>query len=293
MSFNAKFDLSYAVQTNPELTNEWEIHGSIIDNSGTYFPTDSKVGDVIYIDSYEGIKRYVVTEIINASSEYVANVRWDMIDAEPFEPTSGYQGLIGSSTGKFKLTTLTSWTINDLAESFINNIKNYELQLIENGALNSPEFNGKPLTPTPDKGSNDKQIANTEWVNQKLEGLQIICKGEVKEFTAGEVLDEFKFVYLGSDNKVRLANANNVQCADAIVGVTTVRAEAEQKVQVLMEGCATNEQWNFDNFPETLFVGLNGDTIKNPNPEYKFIQQVGLILDNKTINIEIEESILI
>lgn len=60
-----------------------------------------------------------------------------------------------------------------------------------------------------------------------------------------------------------------------------------------MEGCATNEQWNFDNFPETLFVGLNGDTIKNPNPEYKFIQQVGLILDNKTINIEIEESILI
>lgn len=295
-NFNSKFDLNYAILINYDTMNEWEISGIVSDNSGTYFPSDSQVGDIIYIDSYEGIKRYVVTKIIAAGSTYSANIKWDMPEKEPFEPLSGYQGLIGASTGKLKLTSLTSWTVNGLSESFINSIKNYESNLIENGTLNSPNLDGKPTAPTADISSNDTQIATTEWVNNKLESINIQpteCEGEVKEFITGQQVKRYDLLYLTKDNTVKLCDVNNIDCADSIVGIALDDSELGQKVNVLMEGIITNEKWNFSVYPKTLFAGLNGEIIEIPNQNHKFMQQIGLAIDNKTINLEIEESIIL
>lgn len=292
-NFNSKFDLSYATLTNFETMDEWEIHGIVSDNSGVYFPSDSKVGDIIYINSYEGVKRYIVTEITSYSPEYVANVKWDMADKEPFEPPAGYEGLIGAKTGKLNQTSLTSWTINSLSESFINDIRNYESILMSDTTFNSPEFSGKPTAPSPDLDSNDEQIATTEWVNNKLKSLgSVSCEGEVKEFIAGEELKKFDLVYLTNQNKINKCNSNNVECADSIVGIVLDNCSIDNKVKVLMEGIITNEEWQFDSYPKTLFAGLDGKFIDSPNELHSFMQQIGMIVDEKTINLEIEESIL-
>lgn len=292
MSFNANFKFDYAFRLNAKSDYEWQVHGSIVDNSGNYFPTDSKVGDIIYIDSYSGPQRYVITEILSYRPEFIAKVKWEMIIGEPIEPQSGFQAVIGEPIGYYQLTDLTSWTINGLSESFINGIRNYELRLVENKTMISPEFQGTPTVPTPSEDSNNKQVVNTEWVNQKLETIRALCKGEFKEFIAGEKLDRFKLVYLNSENKIMLVNSNNLECLDSIVGVTTDVFEKDSMANVIMEGCITNEEWNFEDLG-VLYAGLNGEMVKQPNEDCKFLQQVALILENNTINIEIEESILI
>lgn len=292
--FNARFDLNYAMLTNYETMDEWEMTGYVVDNTGKFFATDSKEGDVIYINSYDGIKRYIVTEVVSTNPIYTVNVKWDMPEVEPFEPLSGYDGLIGCSTGKLKLTKLTSWTINGLSESFISDIKNYESTLIESGTLSSPALEGEPTATTPDEDSNNNQIATTEWVNNKLKSLAgINCEGEVKNFIAGEDIHKFDLLYLDNNNNVRLCDANNIDCADAIIGFALNDCLAEESVKVLMEGIITNEQWNFEKYPKLLFVGLNGNFIETPNQEYKFLQQIGSCIDSKTINLEIEESIIL
>lgn len=300
MSFNSRLDLNWATLTNFESMNEWEFNCSITDNTSMYFPSDAQVNDIVYINSHEGIKRYTVTSITKATNqEFIINVIWDMPGKEPFEPISGYDGLIGRRSEKLGLTSVPSWSINGLSEGFINDVKNYELLLMEKTAsIDSPEFTGKPVVPTPSDNSNDTQIANTEWVNKKIENISggsgsVECKGEFKTFVSDDTIKKYDLLYLNNNEKVKVASANNIDCSDTVIGFATNDANIGEDVKVLMEGIITNEAWNFEVSGETIFVGESGEVITTPNPQYKFLQQIGLSTNSNTINLEIDEAILL
>ena len=170
--FRARFDL-YKINTID--SKSWDIYAFIIDNTANYYANDVCINDIIYIDSTilgSTVIRYKVTFIDQNNTigtQLHANIIWDM-EGTPIEPLIGFDGVIGNSTDGIKIDVLPSSSINMLNDELIDNIRDYENEVIINSLapINSPKFMGKPLVPIADLSADDLQIANTKWVNEKI-----------------------------------------------------------------------------------------------------------------------------
>lgn len=291
--FTARFDLTSII---PISENQWSIVGYIIDNTGNFFASSSSIGNIIYMDgSMLGLQvlRYKVINVDyeqTSGTELYADIEWDMGSDYPMEPFPGLVGIIGETTDKIKLSILPSIMINLLDENFINSIKNYEnLIIVDNLAkIDSPEFVGKPLVPTPDKESNDQQIANTEWVSTKIEVM-----GNTKIYTALENIESFKVLYIDDFGNVGLADGNNVNHADAIIGISLESKQTGEQILVKLNGLIKNESWSFEKTGQIVFVGSNGDLSLKADSVEGFIQQIGITTNIDSITLDIEEAVLL
>lgn len=293
IQFSAKLDIMFA---NPTDYNQWEIMAYVVDNTGNFFAGNASIGDIVYLDgSMLGLQvlRYRIKSIDYErldGTELYATLEWDMGSEEPIEPYVGLIGLIGQATDKLKICAIPSITINMLDESFVNSIKNYEnLLIVDNLApTDSPEFTGKPLAPTADINSNDLQIANTEWVNDKIENID-----NVRSYIAKEDIGPFKILYIDENQNVGLANCNNIEHADRIIGVSLQTKLAGEPIDIVLKGEIQCNEWNFSEIGDLIFVGIDGEITLNPSEITGFIQQIGIIADNNTIVLDIEEAVLL
>lgn len=289
--FSARFDI---VSYESISSNIGKVIGNVFDNTGNFFATSVNVGDIIYVDgSMLGLQvlRYKVKSINSTKgTELCAIIIWDMGSDDPIELFSGLTGIIGKSTKNLKIAALPSISINMLDESFINSIKNYESTTILDSLIKSesPEFTGKPLVPTANLDSNDNQIANTEWVNNKVDSID-----NVENYIALEDILKFKLVCISDNNTVELADSNNVNHSDKIIGISLEQKLQGEQIAIMLKGELHNNEWSFVNSGQLLFAGQNGDMITNPSNNTGFIQQVGITSNTNSMMIDIEEAIIL
>ena len=145
--FNAKIILNSCLAL--ETPGEYEISANIVDNSGIFFASDSKVGDIIYLNGSplgELLLRYKVKEIKNnVGSDLSAIITWDMNDEETIEPPTGIDGIIGEAVNEFGTSMISSIFINSCDESVVSAARNYEQKLL---SLHLKDVDSKIKYPT-------------------------------------------------------------------------------------------------------------------------------------------------
>lgn len=165
--FNGRFDVEDGGY-HDEI--HYRIVGGFVDNSGTYFATDTQVGDIIYLDgSMIGVPllRYKISEInydeTNGSTLSVL-ATWDMIeDVEPQEPFGGMEGIIGALHSNGITANITPQSYNSANELLIANANSYQSMLL---GLNSGNGDGS----SPDLTEINKKIKALE---NKVESVQL------------------------------------------------------------------------------------------------------------------------
>lgn len=292
--FSARFDL---ITVDAIDTLNWNIHGLAIDDFGIFFASDANVGDIIYINDFAGnqILRYTIKSIDRgvdktSGADLYASIIWNGDVANPQDPIIGSIGIIGASSENLGLITLTDGPTNFVDESFLNSVKNYENFAIFDKAssLDSPVFRGTPLTPTPSIDSNDTEIANTKWVNEKIDNIN-----GTEEYTALEDITAFSILYTDGNSSVGLADANTQSHADEIIGISLESKLKGDLIRVVLTGKVTNTDWTFAKTGQLVFVGLNGNFTFRPDSVTGFIQQIGIVVDKNTISLDLEEAILL
>lgn len=129
--FNAKFilDSCQALET----PGEYDITATVVDNSGTFFASDSKEGDIIYFNGLtlgEILLRYKVKTIKSkVGAKLTAVIVWDM-EEEAIEPLVGFDGIIGEPINEIGLSMISNIFVNSCDESVISAARNYEQKLL-------------------------------------------------------------------------------------------------------------------------------------------------------------------
>lgn len=145
--FNAKIIINYSSAL--EAPGEYEISANIIDNSGIFFASDVKVGDIMYLNGSivgELLLRYKVKEIKEATgSTLSAVVQWDIQDEEAKEPYGSTEGIIGEVINEFGASMIGSIFINSCDESVVSAARSYEQKLISSSLK---DINGKIKFPS-------------------------------------------------------------------------------------------------------------------------------------------------
>lgn len=255
--FNAKLIISSYDIIND---NEWSIKSKIVDNTGNFVANNAQVGNIIYIDDFIGnmVLRYKITSINLASgSKLYANIIWDENDIIPIEPLIGTEAVIGSASNNLGLASLTSATNNNVSEAFITAIKNYE---------------------------------NFEIIDKISKPSEFIS---FKTYIADEDIEAYKFVYITKGINVSKAGDKNINSADKIIGITLESAVAGEPIKVQINGKVTNSNWNFAETGKNIFISRNGGFKTYPDSSAKFVQQLGIIVSNDTIDLDFEEAVII
>lgn len=144
--FNGRFDImeaSYHDDTHLKMV------GTIVDNTGVYFASDAKVGDIIYVDgAYVGLSllRYKITEINTnetSGADLSAIVEWDMPVGDCVEPFAGMDAIIGGLHSNGLTATITPKDYNSANEILVANANSYQSMLLGNnsgGGGTSPDL---------------------------------------------------------------------------------------------------------------------------------------------------------
>ena len=142
--FNGRFDITDGGYHDE---SHYKIVGTVIDNSGTYFASDAKVGDIIYADGTgTGVTllRYKITEVLPETSgaDLSVLVKWDMIEGiDAQEPFGGMEAIIGSIHKNNLTANITPQSYNSANELLIANANSYQNMLLGNADLS--EINKK------------------------------------------------------------------------------------------------------------------------------------------------------
>lgn len=165
--FNGRFDVEdggYHDETH------YRLLGKVVDNSGTYFAYNAKVGDIIYLDgSPIGVPllRYKIAEVNydeTSGATLSVLVTWDMVEGiEPQEPFGGLEGIIGALHSNGITANITPQAYNNANELLIANANSYQSMLL---GLNSGNGDGT----SPDLTDVNKRIKNLE---DKIESVQL------------------------------------------------------------------------------------------------------------------------
>jgi hypothetical protein len=176
---------------------------------------------------------------------------------DPIDPLIGYEAIIGAASGNLGLITLTSGEVNYIGTSFLNSIRNYEnFQIL------------------------DRAASNTNIIPTKV-------------YTALENIDSYKILYIDDNDQVGIADSGNVNCADRIIGMSLEAKSAGEDIKVQLDQKIQNSNWSFAKTGETVFVGANGDFTLTPDPNAKFIQEVGIIVSNNSIELNMEDAVIL
>lgn len=129
--FNARFNpTSVDYLSN---NNQFTLTGNVIDNTGTYFATDAKVGDIIYLNGSSAgdlILRYKILEINSASGlKLIAKVEWDM-EGDIIAPQAAVEGIIGARINNSELSMITNIFTNNSDELLVSAARSYEQSLL-------------------------------------------------------------------------------------------------------------------------------------------------------------------
>lgn len=132
--FNGRLDLQ-SVTPVPDMPSQWDIVASFVDATGTFFATDTIVGDIIYNDVSSmnmGVSRYAVVSIAEWTDfgTLYARVEWafPMSDAYPYtEPYCGFEAMIGRQL--LGTVFLPSYSMQGMTENFIQYARNMEAWL--------------------------------------------------------------------------------------------------------------------------------------------------------------------
>jgi hypothetical protein len=256
--FNARLNINE--YNNIDSTN-WTIKAQVIDNNGTFFAASAGVGNVIYInDEMDNlILRYKVTAIDpkTAGATLYATVTWDMSSDSPVDPLVECEALIGAASGSLGLTTLTSGNTNFVSEPFLNSIRNYE---------------------------------NFQILDKAVSNITVI---PTKEYVAAENIQAYKILYITDNNQVKIADCSNLDCADRIIGMSLETKATGETIKVQLDQKIENKNWSFAKTGDTVFVGTNGDYALVPDPKAKFIQEIGIIVSNNSIELNMEDATIL
>lgn len=129
--FNAKFNTTKVDRLSDN--NQFTITGNIIDNTSSFFASDAKVGDIIYLNgSFQRdlLLRYKIIEINSTSGlKLVAKVQWDM-EGQPVTPRAFVSGIIGASINNSQLSMITNVKTNGSDELLVSAARSYEQSLL-------------------------------------------------------------------------------------------------------------------------------------------------------------------
>ena len=128
LQFSMRLDLTSVILVDGT-NDQWDIVGAAVDNSGLYFATDVIVGDIVYSDAsivQLGISRFVILSIDSQTDFFnlYARVQWNIIGQDPTEPFVGVQSFVGRLS--FGSVPVPSITVQQLDESFVNAVRNFE-----------------------------------------------------------------------------------------------------------------------------------------------------------------------
>lgn len=129
--FNAKFELADVNYLSEP--SQFTLSGKVVDNSGMFFATDAKIGDIIYLNGSflgEVLLRYKIIEITEASGvNLTVNVQWDMPE-EVVAPLPYTEGIIGAKIDSSELSMITSIFTNGADELLVSAARSYEQLLM-------------------------------------------------------------------------------------------------------------------------------------------------------------------
>lgn len=134
----------------------------------------------------------------------------------------------------------------------------------------------------------DVKEAEIKEINNRISDID-----GLREAIALEDIEAYKIIYMDDDGKVGIADCNNVDHCDNIVGITVLQATSGGIATYCLRGEVTNPDWHFAKKGKTVFVGNDGEVVSLPQSNGKFIQEFGFIVDENVINIDIEEGIVI
>ena len=254
MRYCAKLDINSYEYVGSGL---WRIVARLIDNTGTIIASNVEPDNIIYIEDviHDEILRYKIVDIDHRTlnSMLVADIQWDSIN-DPIEPIVGANAIIGSASNNLKFITLINLKENLIEDNFVDLIKNYE---------------------------------NFMLIDSKFEPKQ---ETNIIKYIAGENIDAFKVVYL-KDDKVYIADSSNLESSDNIIGLSIGQYWANEEASIKISGTLINPDWNFEGINKTLFIGHDGNMTIIPEEDAKYVQQIGLLINENQIDIDIEESI--
>lgn len=131
----------------------------------------------------------------------------------------------------------------------------------------------------------EQEISEISKIISDIDGL--------REAITLEDIPAYKVVYMNDDGQLGIADCNNQEHCDNIVGITVLSALQGQKAKYCLRGEVTNPEWSFIKKGTNVFVARNGELEKTPIEGCAFIQEFGFIVDENVINIDIEEGIII
>ena len=134
----------------------------------------------------------------------------------------------------------------------------------------------------------DDKESKINEINNKISDID-----GLREATALEDIGAYKVIYMDDNGDVGIADCDNIDHCDNIVGISILPATSGETVTYCLRGEVTNPDWSFTKQGKTVFVGKNGEIVSAPVGNCKFIQEFGFIVDDNVINIDIEEGIVI
>lgn len=174
-------DNSYTVA--PKIINEIKL--STDRNTDIIDKTISIIDDNITFTVDNGHFRgnLLVDGTINATIDGVAKTAETLETPRRFlfaGDVIGYGDFDGSSDVSIALSV-----VDDSHDHVIDNIDGLYTALSEKADLYSPQFTGNPSAPTPKKGSNNTQLATTEFVSEELHD---VVRSDIQESTTNNVV---------------------------------------------------------------------------------------------------------
>lgn len=134
----------------------------------------------------------------------------------------------------------------------------------------------------------DIKEAEIKEINNRISDLD-----GLREAIALEDIEAYKVIYMDDNGMVSVADCNNLEHCDNIVGISVLSAQNGGNLKYCLRGEVTNPDWSFAKKGKSVFIGMNGELVSTPVQNCKFIQEFGFIVDGNTINIDIEDGVAI
>lgn len=109
-------------------------------------------------------------------------------------------------------------------------------------------------------------------------------------YIAGEDIAAFKFVAMGADGKIYMADINDESVQGRIIGITTAAVTAAGQGTVRQFGPITNAAWSFA-LDAPVHLGTDGNPTQADPPAGTFYAKVGYPLAATKLMIDIDQSV--
>lgn len=156
--------------------------------------------------------------------------------------------------------------------------KKTQLEILKDGVSVSPNVESLNFT-----GDIDVQ---QDHLNPKQ--INIVVGGTI--YIAGENIGKYKCVRVNSSGQLIKCNSYDAEAGECI-GLTTAEVLDGNPVVVINTGKCIDPSFSSFNVGDVLFVGLNGDLTNKVPPIGHYVQQIAIVTEINTIDIDMKTSV--